>query len=696
MENNMSNTINRNKPTPPPPPPPKLEAPGRPDATKVATDKAVRSKTSVADTFEKKKVNDTASFQQKPGVTRQVEDHAGLDSGKNAVGLGQASGQAKSAISAQTTNAEPRPIQRQEQAEQLVPAAPSRPKGLFDRINDFADSVGDRLRNAGQNIQQAEQLLRPVLPQGLSDSVRQLGQGVENAGRNVADAPENALTTLDQTGQRVQQFAEQGRQVLQDVRQEVERRVKDGIDTGREIIRDGIDTGREVINNGIDRLQQGVNDVVETGRDIAQGVRDFANVEKQISQLDSDGDKFTIALGGSASAEGVKVAGKGEIEVKRSGEPPQYTVSYGGEVGAGVAGEIGGKLGLKASVDAEALLKAGGKLQMTFDNPQDAARAVEIIGRQAAVNAAGSAIGNGIMPGVGNLVGGAVADRLLGPSEADRQFLADNTTGIELNGGLAAKAAMGMGIRLDESLNVGGVGAKANASVNYAMNIQFPKRDDNGAVTQGARVTFKQEIAGGIAGEAALGFKDKDSGTKGKLGAGVNAGVQAKLTISETHQLPTSVTMDNLIRNPVDTLRDLNTQTQRIDSSVNLSLRGNAHLAGTGGGGQLDLKLGVNPQQLSQSGAIQQLFSGDPQAALRTLGDNVDIKWRGDSFTQHGINVEPKLSVMGFGLGIDAQYQREDHTTQFQGQSTASQFADQFNDLLSQLLPPTQTPALNP
>jgi len=392
-------------------------------------------------------------------------------------------------------------------------------------------------------------------------------------------------------------------------------------------------------------------------------------IQQQIENgLNSADDKITLGLGGSASVEGGKVAAKGQVEITRTTDtPPKYTVAVGGEVAGGLAGELGAKLGGQATLDGEALLRAGGKIEMAFDSPEEAARASQILARQAAVTGAGQ------LPGPGGFIAGGAADALIGPSAADQAFLADHLSAVELKGGVAAEAAGALGVQLDDTLKVGGVGAKVNVSEDIGLRLELPQRDANGNVTRGARVQLNHEIAGGLSASAGLGVGDPSTSSGGKLGVGSGFNGQGKVTISQTFELPTSVTGENLLNDPVGTLRDTAQNTREIDNSVSLQLKGGAGIAGTTSGGELNLKLGVNPDQLRQSDMVGKLFSGDMQGALQSLGDNTTMEWKADAIATAGVHLTPEISVMGFGVGLDAQATLEDHIRLGQGQSTASQ-----------------------
>ncbi len=348
-------------------------------------------------------------------------------------------------------------------------------------------------------------------------------------------------------------------------------------------------------------------------------------------------------------------------------------------VAGGLAGELGARLGGQASLNGEVLLRGGGKIEMSFDSPEEAARAIEIMGRQAAVSAAGQP------PGPLGFVTGAATDALIGPSRDDMNFLGEHFSAVEFSGGVAAEAAGALGLQLDETLKIGGGNIRGQVSEDYRLRVEMP-RSENGQVTQGARVSFSHELAGGISGGVGLGIGDPSQDSGGSLGVGAGGGVNGRLTMNQVFELPRDFNADSLLRDPVGSLRNVAGNTREIENSVSLSLGGNVGAAGNNIGGDLQLKIDANPDQFRNSGAVGQLFTGDFEGAARSLGDSVSMSYRADTIAERGVHLNPELTVMGFGGGVEVQAQLQDRTTVGQGEATLSEMDDLLAQYGDQLL----------
>lgn len=183
----------------------------------------------------------------------------------------------------------------------------------------------------------------------------------------------------------------------------------------------------DVANFAADKVGDAVQYAVEQGlklagpivdrvRDLAkEGIDSGLGITENINSL-TPGDSLNI--GGSFHAQlGVSIDASAEISVSldtdASGKPV-YTVS----------GEVDASVGIGAGGSASA--GVGGKMEFTFDNAEDAARAAKIL----AAGAAGAAA----------LAGGAtavLAPALL-PSPGDLSFLYDNLKSIEVSGSVGA------------------------------------------------------------------------------------------------------------------------------------------------------------------------------------------------------------------------------------------------------------------
>ena len=530
-------------------------------------------------------------------------------------------------------------------------------KSLFQRGLDTLTSTSRRVANTVDNA--------------VDNALDTASDGLDTAGRTINRGLDVAGDAINRGLDRAGDAVDRGLDVAGDALQDGLEVAGDALQTGLDTARDGINRAGEAIHDGIEAVDNAVDNVANAGRNAVQG---------QIEQLDSANDKITVTLGGNASVEGGKVAAKGQAEITRTGDnPPRYTVSVGGEVAGGLAGELGARLGGQASLNGEALLRAGGKVEMTFDSPAEAARAVEIMGRQAAVSAANQA------PGPLGFVGGAAADALIGPSQADMNFLNDHFSAVEFKGGVAAEAAGALGLQLDETLKIGGLNLKGQVSEDFGLRVEMPQRDANGQVTQGARVSLSHELAGGISGGGGLGIGDPSQDSGGQLGIGAGGAINGKLTMNQVFELPRDFEAGDLLSDPVGALRNVAGNTREIENSTTLTVGGNVGAAGNNAGGEMEFKINANPDQIRNSGAAAQFFTGDFAGAARSIGDGVTMSYKADTIQEHGIHATPELTIMGFGGGVEVQAQLQDRTTVGQGQATLTEIGDllaQYGDQL--------------
>lgn len=527
----------------------------------------------------------------------------------------------------------------------------------FESVNRAADRLGSTVQDAGRTIEQGGRLLEGHVP--FADEIRELGQGAQQAGQQIQDAPEQAAHLAGEVEKDVNGLVNQGRALVQRAEQAAER--------GLEAVEAGIDT----VRSGVDTIAQGV-------QDFGQHVADSVNYNRNIDQL-GDGDKYTIGVGANASVEGGKIYSKGAIEVERKGN--QYVVSVDGELGGGIYGEIGGKLGpAKASGSAEATLGIGGKVEMTFDSPEEAKRATDILMRSAAVAAAQTSASVSTVPG-----SGLAADALgsaIGPSSDDLRFLADHTSAVELRGNVAAELAGSLGVA-DKGSQLAGLFAKGNVKRELTARVEFGNGQSNPAVV------FKDTLSGEVALGGGLGFS-KDGGDNG-ASTGVAASIvgKGKLEHEQRFELPAGLDTQNLLEDPLGTINSVAQHVQANQSDkVSLTLEGEGQAAGNSRGFEAKFEATGNVDQMLQSGALGQAVQGDFQGALQNLGDQVQVEASIKPYETHGLAFSPGISVMGFGVGIEGQATRRDFsdkpmwTFKGNGTDTAGEVGEQFQKAL--------------
>jgi hypothetical protein len=520
---------------------------------------------------------------------------------------------------------------------------------MFERAGRTVEAGVQQIESAYEEIGYA--LSGPVAEgiEGLVSEGRQLGE-------TLLQAPARTLELGKELADRAVELGNRGLELA---------------DQAREAVTDAV---VQTAGEALDQLAGGAQEVLRAGEELLTDIREAVDVERRIRALNSDGDKVTIGLGGSASVEGVKAYGKGQVEIERKGDPPVYVVSVDGEVGAGIFGEVGGKVGLSASGSAEATQGLGGKVEMTFSSPEEAARAVEIMERMAAAGAVGAAVP---VPGAG-----VAAQAVLGPSSEDMAFLLGNVSAVQLRGNVAAQAAGVLGVGLDESIRLAGLDGKVHVKGELAVRLELP-RDG-----KPARVVVSQELTGGATAGAGIGLSLNKGADGGKTGAAVNLDGRVSVKLEQAFILPDHVDAERLLRDPVGELADLAGQVRVGDHSMTIKATGTAAALGNGGGVELELKVSANPEELLRSGVVGRALDGDLEGALRTLGDNTRVEAKLDKLQVSGFKANPEISVMGFGVGVEVEYtttDREPWVEPFKG--TATEAVDELLDRLERLGP---------
>jgi hypothetical protein len=509
--------------------------------------------------------------------------------------------------------------------QQEVTRAASNP---FETLNRAADQLGGGVRNAGRLIEQGGQALQGHVP--FAQDLINVGRGAQQLGRGIQDAPEAAVSTAREIERGVGELRQGAQELLQRAEQTVDRTIQ-GVEKGLQDIRDGIGRMGDSITN------------------FGRQVGDAVNYNRQIDQL-GDGDKFTLGVGASGSVEGAKVYGKGQIEIERKGN--QYVVSVDGELGGGLYAELGGKLGpAKASGTAEATLGAGGRVEMTFNSPEEAKRATEILLRQAAASAAGAATSSIAVPGSG--IAGRAVEAAMRPSAEEMRFLAQNTSAIELRGNVAAELAGSLGVA-DKQTQLAGLFGKGQVKQEMAARIEFRP---NGA----HEIAFRETISGEISAGGGLGVMGTNGQNGASTGIGLGGSVKGSVTNERRFTLPANLDSAEILRDPMNSLRGIGSQiaaTEQGKVTVQLDAEGQA--AGNARGIQAKLEFTGQPDFIIRSGAIQTAMQGDLNGALRQVGDQVHVKATVTPYQNSGINLSPGVSFMGFGVGLEGRAIRQD------------------------------------
>ncbi len=240
--------------------------------------------------------------------------------------------------------------------------------------------------------------------------------------------------------------------------------VTDKVDSGRDYASDKFESGQEIVSDKINDGANAIQQAIEKVADIAKSTEDYTTITSDDVHNLQPGDSVSIDAK-AGGGEGVIVGAEQGLTISL-GDDGVYTVSQdgSGKVGGGIKdfGEVGGQL--------------GGEREFKFDNPEDAAKAVGILQKQAF--AASSALANPIaIPFVAGYV-------LSGEAERDQKWLDQHTSKLEVGPGIYGKLGVPKtGLEIDglaeefekEGNGTGalvGVEVQASADRNYAVEYE--------------------------------------------------------------------------------------------------------------------------------------------------------------------------------------------------------------------------------
>ncbi|MGQ4274910.1 DUF6973 domain-containing protein [Terrihabitans sp. B22-R8] len=425
---------------------------------------------------------------------------------------------------------------------------------------------------------------------------------------------------------------------------------------------------------------------------IPDAVNTIVDPADEIARLDSDGDQVTMNITAEGKAQiplaripvGVGVKGQYgfDIGVTRNGDggegqaAPTYDVTFNKRLQGGLTGEIG-----VPGVDPAAELNLGtaDSVTMSFDSSEEAARAVSILQRLGASEAARDAI-NAPIPGVGSAgaasnpipegdgsfsdglidthswpTPGNIATAGLRPPEEDMAFLRDNITGFtqEVTGQerlkLGAKAAnLGVETRLD-------------ANARMIRTVELPRDGEPGKLTY--------TMAG-----------DLDSSTKEKFTVG-----QQQFDQFEVGYIPQNIVDHGTMRGEVSLSWDLPAD----ESYSEIGGRPLPELDGLGAPDELSTRLELNYQTQSlldlsrtdqrritleasvrnpteHAGQIaSSLLDGDLPGAFADMGSDTTVNVKDENIQRTGSHQQHELGLTvvdtgKFGISLIADIGRDD------------------------------------
>lgn len=531
--------------------------------------------------------------------------------------------------------------------------------GFYDGINAAADKLGGELKQHGSTLEKAGKLLDGYVP--FAKDIQTLGTGAKALGTGIADAPENAVALSGEIADRATNIGDAAMSILDDAKKAVKGKLNEGV---------------EAVKTGLGLLEAGAKGLYEAGRDYVKGVGEAVDFKTNIDKL-GEGDKYKLGVGASGSVEGIKVYGKGSIEVEK--KDGGYVVSVDGELGGGIYGEVGGKVGAKLNAEAQATLGIGGKVEMKFKTAEDAKKATEILLKQAAASAAESQ--NGALALPGQVVAAAIK-----PTPEELKFLSSNVSAVELRGNVAAELAGAVGFK-----NTLGINAGAKVKDEVAARIEF---------TNPPTVSVKQTLSGEIAGSAGLRLTDgkknadgRDVGDIGSLGAGGK--IEAKASVEQKFTLPGSVDVAALQKDPVGYVKGVANQVVKSEEDkVTLEIDAQGGVLGSGGGVKTEINFKAKAEDLKNSQYLEKLFKGDVNGALTSLGNKIEVDAKVTPYKTLGVSLAPSVSIMGFGGGVELEATRQDMADQplyeYKGKN-ATETAAKLAQMYQQYSPYLQT-----
>lgn len=376
----------------------------------------------------------------------------------------------------------------------------------------------------------------------------------------------------------------------------------------------------------------------EVGGKLWGQVTDKLGLESNIKKL-GDGDKYSFAMGADASVAAVlggTVYGKGKVEVERKDEDgkPKYTVSVEAEAGLGAIGELGSKTGVfgSASATLQQTYGAASKVEFSFDTPEEAARAAEILAKQGLVSANPS-----LMP-------------FVGPSAQEYEFLQKNLSSIELRGNSAIQLAGDLGIgNADAALT--GVFAEGNAKLETGLKIEFENGSPSAVVVKsGGEVEVKGAVA---------------------AGRGTVAGGKVSLSQETTYELPQGLSLGDFASDPAGAVRKVGGSLQQVEQKLIVQEEFEGSGPAGSGGFRAQAEYSGKPGMIPVEQIARRAASGDFGGALSLAGDQVNVDLTVAPYTSQGFNFSPSVSFFGTGAGVDIAAQAQNaHPWQFQGTAT--------------------------
>ncbi|WP_223643702.1 DNA/RNA non-specific endonuclease [Corallococcus sp. EGB] len=357
--------------------------------------------------------------------------------------------------------------------------------------------------------------------------------------------------------------------LLQDIKDWAVDGLKDLANAAGDLARDALSFAKEELLKPVDAAIDQMTGPVED------------RLADEIKQLNSPGDALTLS-GNLDAKVGLKGGIGGEIEVEMTSDGKyQLSAEVTGDVGVGVVGS--------------ASVSGGGRMEMTFDTPEEAARAAIILGKGPAAIASGG---------------------------KDQKFMLDHLTAMEVSLGVEAEAGL--------EGKVGPFNADLSASIGATQSyrVEFEKGKPTHLVST-------VEVEGSGAAILAAGFKGK---------VGVELGGEVSGTVSLETRIPLDASkvdatdVMSFIHNPVSAaLVDSAETTISIEGSVDAGKEGQFFTAELSGLSGEELK-----------GVAKKMMAGDFETAFD--GVQYESKTTSGSYKDREVGVGAKLGVVDFEI----------------------------------------------
>jgi hypothetical protein len=337
------------------------------------------------------------------------------------------------------------------------------------------------------------------------------------------------------------------------------------------------------------------------------------NIAGNVNEL-GVGDKYTFAVGGEVSI-GPSVEAAGEISVARTQENGQDTYT----VGASLEVDIGLTIpGAKVGVGV------GGKVEYQFDNPQDAARAAEIIAM--AASAAAMSATPGFQP----------LSEVMMPAPEDMEFLNGHMSAAELSGDAAIGVAAELGVG-------NAFGASGSAGVGGTLRVEF-----EGGQPSFVELKAKAELK--ASGDLTLPLVGKLGGD-GLTATGGEVAGSAEVERTWRYPVKPGTTMGDLLSDPRGSIDGAQGQ---VSTKMTLELSGSA--GGGEGGVKVEIDVsGIPPDQLD--GYLLQASQGNPYPLIQAVQGQPRTEER---YVDRGFDEDPKLTIGGQGFQLHVQSEIRD------------------------------------